>query len=310
MLFSILVASYNQAKTIELTLSSCLNQTFDDYEVIVSDDCSQDNTAEVVKSFHSEKIKFFKQQSNLKEYPNRNFLISKATGDYLIFIDAEDIIYPQALSVLSYYVLKFPHCGLYTMRGVVHNIVYPIKLNPLEFYQYEFLSDSSITGRDFTTMLFNRQLLLKAGSLPNNIRTGDTYTQLLLAQNFDTLIISDGLTWWRFSTGNVTSKLINPEYSKRDYSHMASELNYRIDFIENPHCPLDYEDKEDAKKALYGRTLRFLVRWLLKMRFCKLYYFLKNSSIPMQYWYTIFVPFKPKHFVEYNNDNPFIQFHN
>ena len=85
MLFSILTTCYNQEETISDTIKSCLNQTFSDYEIIISDDGSTDNSHAIIESFSDSRIRFFKQEKNLKEYPNRNFLVENAKGKYVIF---------------------------------------------------------------------------------------------------------------------------------------------------------------------------------------------------------------------------------
>lgn len=306
MLFSILITSFNQADTIVQTLKSCLNQTFDDYEIVISDDCSQDNIVDVIRSFSSNKIRFYQQEVNLKEYPNRNFLIKKAKGDFVIFIDAEDIIYPHALSTLSYYVTKFSDCGLITMLETSVKKIYPIKLTPNDFFKFEFLSSSPITGRDFTTMVFNRKALIDIGLLPTEIKSGDTYIQIKLAQKYPTLLLADGLTWWRCSSGNVTTKLTR-EYSASDYSHLASVLNYRVSLLDNLDCPLDFNDVIVAKENLYGSTLRYLFRFFIRLQWRKIFFFTIKSKVPYRFWYTILKPFHFKYFTEYNNDNPLFQ---
>lgn len=80
MQFSILVAAYQHEATIAGIIRSCLTQDFSDFEIIVSDDCSSDETWSIVNSFESSKIRCFRQEKNIGEYSNRNFLISKATG--------------------------------------------------------------------------------------------------------------------------------------------------------------------------------------------------------------------------------------
>ena len=100
--FSIVIPTRNRAYTLFYTLKSCLNQKeFDDYEIIVSDNCSEDNTAEMIKQFHSKKIKYYKTDSPLAMTDNFNYAISKASGEYVLFIGSDDAINTYGLYLLD-----------------------------------------------------------------------------------------------------------------------------------------------------------------------------------------------------------------
>jgi len=100
--FSIVIPTRNRACTLYYTLKTCLNQyNFDDYEIVVSDNCSEDNTAEMIKKLNSDKIKYFKTNSILAMTDNFNFATSKATGDYMLFIGSDDAIFTHGLYFLD-----------------------------------------------------------------------------------------------------------------------------------------------------------------------------------------------------------------
>lgn len=88
MKFSIIIPAYNAEKEIERALNSIKSQTFKDYEIIVIDDCSKDNTYNVVKKY--EDVKLLKNEKNLKAGGSRNRGLEAATGDYIVFLDADD----------------------------------------------------------------------------------------------------------------------------------------------------------------------------------------------------------------------------
>ncbi|MCR5147050.1 MAG: glycosyltransferase [Clostridia bacterium] len=94
---SVIVPVYNTEKYIKKCLNSILEQKDVDYEIIVVNDGSTDNSAEVIKEYaekYTDKIKYFeKQNGGLSDA--RNFGISKATGDYLCFVDSDDYIDSQ-----------------------------------------------------------------------------------------------------------------------------------------------------------------------------------------------------------------------
>ncbi|MCS6795021.1 MAG: glycosyltransferase family A protein [Raineya sp.] len=93
-LFSIVIPTYNRANLIGKTLQSVLRQEFTDFEVIVVDDGSTDHTEAVVKSFVSEKLRYYKIP-NGERAKARNFGIRQAKGKYITFVDSDDLLYPN-----------------------------------------------------------------------------------------------------------------------------------------------------------------------------------------------------------------------
>lgn len=88
MRFSIIIPAHNAEKEIERALKSINNQTYKDYEIIVIDDCSSDNTYNILKRYKN--ITVIKNKENLKAGGSRNKGIEQATGEYIIFLDADD----------------------------------------------------------------------------------------------------------------------------------------------------------------------------------------------------------------------------
>lgn len=106
MKLSIIVPAYNVGNCITGCLESLRNQDFEDYEVIVVNDGSQDNTFKVVEDYVAKtKLENFHlfSQSNGGVSSARNLGIDKAKGDYLMFVDADDTIEPDSLSKIASY---------------------------------------------------------------------------------------------------------------------------------------------------------------------------------------------------------------
>lgn len=96
-LFSIVIPTYNRAAVLLNTLKSVFAQTETDYEVIIIDDGSKDNTEELVTPYLSEKVQYFKQDNQGAQVA-RNFGLSKATGEYICFLDSDDLWLPEFLA--------------------------------------------------------------------------------------------------------------------------------------------------------------------------------------------------------------------
>ena len=94
---SVIIPVYNGDQTIKETITSVLNQTFQDFELIIINDGSEDGTLEVIDSIKDPRIKVF-SYSNAGPNPSRNRGIAEAKGEYIAFIDADDLWAPDKLA--------------------------------------------------------------------------------------------------------------------------------------------------------------------------------------------------------------------
>ncbi|WP_432472053.1 glycosyltransferase family 2 protein [Amphritea sp. HPY] len=95
---SVIMPSYNSADHISASISSVLQQTFTDWELLIIDDCSSDNTAEVVKGFlQNSRIKLIQLEKNEGAAIARNVGIERSQGRYIAFLDSDDIWLPYKL---------------------------------------------------------------------------------------------------------------------------------------------------------------------------------------------------------------------
>ncbi len=90
-LVSIITPTYNCAKFIGATIESVLNQTYQNFEMIIVDDASKDNTEEVVKSFKDKRIKYIRLSKNSGPAVARNRAMEEAKGKYMAFLDSDDL---------------------------------------------------------------------------------------------------------------------------------------------------------------------------------------------------------------------------
>ena len=91
---------YNVEKYVGCAIQSLLDQTFTDFEAILVDDCSTDNTLAVAKRFNDPRIKIFANERNSGAAETRNIGMSHARGKYIYFFDSDDALLPNALQLL------------------------------------------------------------------------------------------------------------------------------------------------------------------------------------------------------------------
>lgn len=90
-LVSIIMPSYNTAEYISDTIESVINQTYQNWELIIVDDCSTDNTDDVVSSFKDSRIKYMKNEYNSGAAISRNRALGMANGRWIAFLDSDDL---------------------------------------------------------------------------------------------------------------------------------------------------------------------------------------------------------------------------
>ncbi len=99
---SVVVPAYNKELYVERSIRSLLDQNFDDYEVIVVEDCSTDATYDILRGFadRDARIKLYRNERNMGAAYSRNRGLDLAAGRYVIFLDADDYYYPDMLDTL------------------------------------------------------------------------------------------------------------------------------------------------------------------------------------------------------------------
>lgn len=96
-LVSIVMPSYNAEKFVSETIESVLRQTYTNWELIIVDDCSKDNTAEVVANFQDARIRFMRNEKNSGAAVSRNRALREAKGRWIAFLDSDDLWEPEKL---------------------------------------------------------------------------------------------------------------------------------------------------------------------------------------------------------------------
>ena len=96
-LFTIIIPTYNRAHIISNSIKSIINQTYQNWELVIIDDGSSDNTEEIISSFNDDRIKYFYKKNEERSIA-RNVGIDKSKGEYISFLDDDDYYLPEFLS--------------------------------------------------------------------------------------------------------------------------------------------------------------------------------------------------------------------
>jgi glycosyltransferase involved in cell wall biosynthesis len=108
---SVVIPTFNRANELRNSIKSVLSQTFSDFELIIVDDASSDNTEEIITHFHDHRLRYIKLSNNVGGAEARNVGIREARGDYVAFQDSDDEWTCSKLEISIRELESKPECG-------------------------------------------------------------------------------------------------------------------------------------------------------------------------------------------------------
>lgn len=99
--FTVVIPTRDRAETLEATIRTCVRQTYENLEIIVSDNCSTDNTKQVVESFRDPRIRYIRPQRRLSMSGNFEFSLGHVTNGFVMFIGSDDGVMPGAVEYVK-----------------------------------------------------------------------------------------------------------------------------------------------------------------------------------------------------------------
>lgn len=143
-LVSILTTSYNREKFIAEAIESVLASSHKNFEYIIVDDGSTDNTVSIIKKYveTDKRIRFYQNEKNLGDYPNRNKAASYAKGEFIMFVDSDDTICQDGAENCVRAMLQFPEASFGMFYADFSQEAFCLKPNAAlrqHFFQKPFL---------------------------------------------------------------------------------------------------------------------------------------------------------------------------
>jgi len=203
---SVITPVYNAEEFIKETIESVLNQTYEDYEYLLIDDCSTDNSADIVQSYAEQdhRVKYIKLKENSGAAVARNTGLENAKGRFIAFIDSDDVWYPKKLEKQlrfmkeneeAFTYTKYEHISEYGQVGAAPN--FPERLN------YSGLLKN--TAIACSTVVIDRQVIGDF-RMPLVRKGQDTATWLKILRNHDyAYLVDEVLNQYRGREGSLSS---------------------------------------------------------------------------------------------------------
>ena len=105
--YTVIIPTRDRAETLEATIRTCLRQTYENFEIIVSDNCSNDNTKDIVDGLHDSRIRYINPGRPLSMSGNFEFALAHVTDGFVMFIGSDDGIMPEAINYVDSIVQKY-----------------------------------------------------------------------------------------------------------------------------------------------------------------------------------------------------------
>ena len=269
---SVLVTVYNREAYLQETLKSILASTFDNFEVLVVDDCSTDQSVRIAQQIQNTdpRVQVILNEQNLGDYGNRMKAASLAKGKYLKYVDSDDLIYPHSLQLMVDAMERHADAAI----GLAHSLPeddspYPWLLEPAVAYQKQFL-DRGCMSCGPTGAIIRHSAFQACGGFHKQWGVlSDRELWLRMAATWPIVLLPPGLVWWRRHEGQ--------EFTSGDAAAVYLERGYQLEVeaLNSTNCPLADADLTKAQKKVakcYARRLLSMAtRQRSPLKACRLF---------------------------------------
>jgi len=253
-LVSILMTVYNREKFLEEAIESVLFCEYINWELIISDDCSSDQSFGIAKRYADQerRIKLYRNEINIGDYPNRNKAASYALGKYLVYVDSDDRMFADSLNRFVE-AMETHQCsfGIFSHTGNTEVfILEPVAIIPVHFFRKPVLNFgpvATIVTKDY----FNQVGCFPVKYGPAN----DMYYNLKAASKTNTLVFPFPLVDYRIHEGQ--------EFNDK-YSYLYNNYLYLRDALDELDLPLNLAEKALLSKKNKRRFLTNIIKYYCK----------------------------------------------
>jgi glycosyltransferase involved in cell wall biosynthesis len=256
-LVSVLMTAYNREHFIVDAIESVLASTYPNFELIIVDDGSKDNTVGIAKTYEARdaRVQVFENEKNLGDYPNRNKAAAYAVGKYIKYLDSDDIIYPHGLQVMVDAMEKFPEAGYGISAISDSKHPYPCCVSAHDSY-LEHFNGYGHFDRAPGSSIINKQAFDQVSGFSGKRMIGDNELWFKLSRYFSLVKLPRDLVWDRVHSG---------QESRTDYAKEYEKLRRKVltEALSHPECPLSQLEKEEINKKLKRKAIKQkLKKWL------------------------------------------------
>ncbi len=285
-LVSVLMTAYNREKYIGEAIESVLASSYINFELIVVDDCSGDNTLAIVNGYacKDERIRVYGNLFNLGQFSNRNKAASFAKGEYIKYLDSDDTITIDGLAdimsvMLSNPVAKFGSRSRDNIIQVYH---------PRESYVNHFFKGVDFLYVGPSGTIFKKDFFEKMGGFEEGDGILlDTLLMLKMAAVAPFVSLPAGFLFWRIHDDRVTM------LQEDDFKMVIERAYINKKILNFKYCPFNEKEKNIVRQNSKSIFIRKCFKHLTKLKSVKKYrQLLKEQGIKLVDFGTALFPNK------------------
>lgn len=278
--------AYNCEKYIKQAIETILGQTYRNFELLISDDCSTDRTKEIIDGYTDERIKCFHNSSNLGYLKASNKLFEKCSGEYITFQDADDYSDPHRLEKLIYFLSNNSDIDC------VGSNISKVDVDGHDFFKSNFPLQHSEILETFknrkvvmtgSSLMIRKYVIDKVGVYNeyfDRLGSEDVYWFSLILEKFKVANLPDVLYYYRANPNSVGGTFKDPRskvlhnlsvklFIERANGNTDPIKNANFD-LANRHCS-SLLLIEEAKRNKWSAFLKSISLFLFNLNLFKLY---------------------------------------
>lgn len=224
-LVSIITPTYNCAPYIGDTIKSVLAQTYSNWEMIIVDDCSSDNTKEIVESFNDERIKYYCLEKNSGAAVARNMALRMAKGKWIAFLDSDDLWKPDKLECQIHFMEERGYAFSYHLYDEIDEDSNPLGITVSGIPEVRKFDMFACCWPGCLSVMYDAEIIGLI-QIKNIKKNNDTALWLKVIKKSNCYLLNKNLALYRRRKGSITPPDIKTKI-KWHYTlfRQAEELN-------------------------------------------------------------------------------------
>ncbi len=264
-LISVLITAFNREQYIEAAIASVLKSSYTNFELIIVDDCSTDETPVIAKRYVEvdDRISVYRNEKNLGQFANRNKAASYAQGEFIKYVDSDDLIYSYTLELMVGFMKRFPKAAMgFCYQGTHPNQPFPFEVTPSQAFEQHFLQGGLMfvgpIGIIYSKKVFNEVNGFEEFGMPS-----DNHLSLKIASKHNTVAMPGDLFWWRIHANQVFS------LDKKSRTGFLNNYTVVLNLIRK-HSPLTPEINKSIlskqRKIFYINIFKLAFKYLKPLK--------------------------------------------
>jgi glycosyltransferase involved in cell wall biosynthesis len=299
-LVSVVINCYNGEEFVEAAINSVLSQTYQNFEIVFFDNMSTDKTRDIITKYTDIRVKYFCSEKHVSLGIARNLALTKTSGEYISFLDVDDLWYPDKLSEQ---IVLFDNPKI----GMIYSNIDKVNSRGEIIYSDKLDSNKNFTNVSFNDLFLNYDVVMSSSIISKSALSSvsKSFDELLIyAEEYDLFMricssynaikVNSILTSYRIHSKQATNSLFERSILEEEY--VLSKLSILVpDLVSSNIKILDKKNQKLAwQKFLYFisqveakyarkkllpyifRSLKFFIFYFLSFFGCKIIMFLWN----------------------------------